>query len=105
MTGKGSDVARGGKHDDQLFDDEGRDELRGGAAVLPDQRATHDLRGASNGRATGEDDGYLKLVFDADQERESEREDADVDRRRAAQDRGDPPGGGTAAGRTRVPRR
>ena len=26
--------------------------------------ATHDLRGASNGRATGEDDGYLKLVFD-----------------------------------------
>lgn len=31
--------------------------------------ATHDLRGASNGRATGEDDGYLKLVFDADGER------------------------------------
>jgi len=31
--------------------------------------ATHDLRGASNGRATGEDDGYLKLVFDAVQER------------------------------------
>lgn len=31
--------------------------------------ATHDLRGASNGRATGEDDGYLKLVFDAAQER------------------------------------
>ncbi len=31
--------------------------------------ATHDLRGASNGRATGEDDGYLKLVFDAGQER------------------------------------
>jgi pyruvate/2-oxoglutarate dehydrogenase complex dihydrolipoamide dehydrogenase (E3) component len=27
--------------------------------------ATHDLRGASNGRATGEDDGYLKLVCDA----------------------------------------
>ena len=26
--------------------------------------ATHDLRGASNGRATGEDAGYLKLVFD-----------------------------------------
>jgi len=26
--------------------------------------ATHDMRGASNGRATGEDDGYLKLVFD-----------------------------------------
>jgi pyruvate/2-oxoglutarate dehydrogenase complex dihydrolipoamide dehydrogenase (E3) component len=31
--------------------------------------AMHDLRGASNGRATGEDDGYLKLVFDAAQER------------------------------------
>ena len=31
--------------------------------------ATHDMRGASNGRATGEDDGYLKLVFDAVQER------------------------------------
>jgi pyruvate/2-oxoglutarate dehydrogenase complex dihydrolipoamide dehydrogenase (E3) component len=31
--------------------------------------ATHDLRGASNGRATGEDDGYLKLVFDAADER------------------------------------
>ena len=31
--------------------------------------ATQDLRGASNGRATGEDDGYLKLVFDAAQER------------------------------------
>ncbi len=31
--------------------------------------ATHDLRGASNGRATGEDDGYLKLVFDAIHER------------------------------------
>jgi pyruvate/2-oxoglutarate dehydrogenase complex dihydrolipoamide dehydrogenase (E3) component len=31
--------------------------------------STHDLRGASNGRATGEDDGYLKLVFDAAQER------------------------------------
>ncbi len=31
--------------------------------------ATHDLRGASNGRATGEDDGYLKLIFDAAQER------------------------------------
>ncbi len=26
--------------------------------------AIHDMRGASNGRATGEDDGYLKLVFD-----------------------------------------
>ena len=31
--------------------------------------ATQDLRGTSNGRATGEDDGYLKLVFDAAQER------------------------------------
>jgi pyruvate/2-oxoglutarate dehydrogenase complex dihydrolipoamide dehydrogenase (E3) component len=31
--------------------------------------STQDLRGASNGRATGEDDGYLKLVFDAAQER------------------------------------
>ncbi len=31
--------------------------------------ATHDMRGASNGRATGEDDGYLKLVFDGAQER------------------------------------
>jgi pyruvate/2-oxoglutarate dehydrogenase complex dihydrolipoamide dehydrogenase (E3) component len=31
--------------------------------------ATHDMRGASDGRATGEDDGYLKLVFDAVQER------------------------------------
>jgi pyruvate/2-oxoglutarate dehydrogenase complex dihydrolipoamide dehydrogenase (E3) component len=31
--------------------------------------ATQDIRGASNGRATGEDDGYLKLVFDAAQER------------------------------------
>jgi pyruvate/2-oxoglutarate dehydrogenase complex dihydrolipoamide dehydrogenase (E3) component len=31
--------------------------------------ATQDMRGASNGRATGEDDGYLKLVFDAVQER------------------------------------
>ena len=31
--------------------------------------ATQDLRGASNGRATGEDDGYLKLVFDATDER------------------------------------
>ena len=30
---------------------------------------THDLRGSSNGRATGEDDGYLKLVFDPDTER------------------------------------
>jgi pyruvate/2-oxoglutarate dehydrogenase complex dihydrolipoamide dehydrogenase (E3) component len=31
--------------------------------------ATHDMRGASNGRANGEDDGYLKLVFDAADER------------------------------------
>jgi pyruvate/2-oxoglutarate dehydrogenase complex dihydrolipoamide dehydrogenase (E3) component len=31
--------------------------------------ATQDMRGASNGRATGEDDGYLKLVFDGAQER------------------------------------
>jgi pyruvate/2-oxoglutarate dehydrogenase complex dihydrolipoamide dehydrogenase (E3) component len=31
--------------------------------------ATHDMRGASNGRANGEDDGYLKLVFDAVEER------------------------------------
>jgi pyruvate/2-oxoglutarate dehydrogenase complex dihydrolipoamide dehydrogenase (E3) component len=31
--------------------------------------ATHDMRGASNGRATGEDDGYLKLVFDGAEER------------------------------------
>lgn len=26
--------------------------------------ATHDMRGASNGRATGEDGGFLKIVFD-----------------------------------------
>jgi pyruvate/2-oxoglutarate dehydrogenase complex dihydrolipoamide dehydrogenase (E3) component len=31
--------------------------------------ATHDMRGASNGRAMGEDDGYLKLVFEAEHER------------------------------------
>jgi pyruvate/2-oxoglutarate dehydrogenase complex dihydrolipoamide dehydrogenase (E3) component len=31
--------------------------------------ATHDMRGASNGRATGEDDGYLKLVFNGEDER------------------------------------
>ena len=31
--------------------------------------ATHDMRGASNGRATGEDAGYLKLVFDGATER------------------------------------
>jgi len=31
--------------------------------------STHDMRGASNGRATGEDDGYLKLVFEGGSER------------------------------------
>ncbi|MBI4636436.1 MAG: NAD(P)/FAD-dependent oxidoreductase [Candidatus Rokubacteria bacterium] len=31
--------------------------------------ATHDMRGASNGRATGEDAGYLKLVFDGASEK------------------------------------
>jgi pyruvate/2-oxoglutarate dehydrogenase complex dihydrolipoamide dehydrogenase (E3) component len=31
--------------------------------------ARHDMRGASNGRATGEDDGYLKLVFAEEDER------------------------------------
>ncbi len=31
--------------------------------------ATHDMRGASNGRATGEDAGYLKLVFDGQTEK------------------------------------
>ncbi|MBI3454931.1 MAG: NAD(P)/FAD-dependent oxidoreductase [Candidatus Rokubacteria bacterium] len=31
--------------------------------------STHDVRGASNGRATGEDDGYLKLVFEGRTER------------------------------------
>jgi dihydrolipoamide dehydrogenase len=31
--------------------------------------ATHEMRGASNGRAMGEDDGYLKLVFEAEHER------------------------------------
>lgn len=31
--------------------------------------STHDMRGASNGRATGEDAGYLKLVFDGPTER------------------------------------
>jgi pyruvate/2-oxoglutarate dehydrogenase complex dihydrolipoamide dehydrogenase (E3) component len=31
--------------------------------------AKHDMRGASNGRATGEDAGYLKLVFDGTTER------------------------------------
>ncbi len=31
--------------------------------------ATHDMRGASNGRATGEDAGYLKLLFDGTSEK------------------------------------
>jgi pyruvate/2-oxoglutarate dehydrogenase complex dihydrolipoamide dehydrogenase (E3) component len=31
--------------------------------------STHDTRGSSNGRATGEDGGYLKLVFDGPTER------------------------------------
>ncbi len=31
--------------------------------------ATHDMTGASNGRATGEDAGFLKLVFDGQTER------------------------------------
>ena len=31
--------------------------------------ATHDMRGASNGLATGEDAGYLKLVFDGSTEK------------------------------------
>ncbi len=39
------------------------------ASGVPCHVATHDMRGASNGRATGEDEGYLKLVFDAAQER------------------------------------
>lgn len=39
------------------------------ASGVPCHVATHDMRGASNGRATGEDDGYLKLVFDAVEER------------------------------------
>ena len=33
------------------------------------QVATHDMRGASNGVATGEDGGYFKLVFEAGTER------------------------------------
>src|SRR5688572_11976519 len=36
---------------------------------IPCHVARHDMRGASNGRATGEDDGYLSLVFDPDTER------------------------------------
>jgi pyruvate/2-oxoglutarate dehydrogenase complex dihydrolipoamide dehydrogenase (E3) component len=31
--------------------------------------STHDLKGASNGRAIGEDGGYLKLIFDGETER------------------------------------
>lgn len=31
--------------------------------------STHDLKGASNGRATGEDGGYLKLIFDGETEK------------------------------------
>jgi pyruvate/2-oxoglutarate dehydrogenase complex dihydrolipoamide dehydrogenase (E3) component len=36
---------------------------------LPCHTATHDMKGASNGVATGEDGGYLKLVFDGTTER------------------------------------
>ena len=39
------------------------------ARGVPCHVARHDMRGASNGRATGEDDGYLSLVFDPDTER------------------------------------
>jgi pyruvate/2-oxoglutarate dehydrogenase complex dihydrolipoamide dehydrogenase (E3) component len=39
------------------------------ARGIPCHVARHDMRGASNGRATGEDDGYLSLVFDPDTER------------------------------------
>ena len=39
------------------------------ARGLPCHVARHDMRGASNGRATGEDDGYLSLVFDPKTER------------------------------------
>jgi pyruvate/2-oxoglutarate dehydrogenase complex dihydrolipoamide dehydrogenase (E3) component len=31
--------------------------------------STHDMKGASNGRATGEDAGFLKLVFEGETER------------------------------------
>jgi pyruvate/2-oxoglutarate dehydrogenase complex dihydrolipoamide dehydrogenase (E3) component len=34
------------------------------ARGIPCAVSRHDMRGASNGRATGEDGGYLKLVFD-----------------------------------------
>ncbi len=39
------------------------------ARGIPCHVARHDMRGASNGRATGEDDGYLSLVFDPKTER------------------------------------
>jgi pyruvate/2-oxoglutarate dehydrogenase complex dihydrolipoamide dehydrogenase (E3) component len=39
------------------------------ARGIPCHVARHDMRGASNGRATGEDDGYLSLVFDPGSER------------------------------------
>ena len=39
------------------------------ARGIPCHVARHDMRGASNGRAMGEDDGYLSLVFDPDTER------------------------------------
>jgi glutathione reductase (NADPH) len=39
------------------------------ARGIPCHVARHDMRGASNGRAMGEDDGYLSLVFDPETER------------------------------------
>jgi len=51
--------------------------------------ATHDVRGASNGRATGDDDGYLKLVFDARGRAAARRPDGELCRRRAHPDGGD----------------
>jgi pyruvate/2-oxoglutarate dehydrogenase complex dihydrolipoamide dehydrogenase (E3) component len=36
---------------------------------LPSHVSTHDMRGASNGVVSGEDDGYLKLVFEPGTER------------------------------------
>jgi pyruvate/2-oxoglutarate dehydrogenase complex dihydrolipoamide dehydrogenase (E3) component len=39
------------------------------AGSVPCHVATQDMRGASNGRATSEDDGYLKLVLDGGRER------------------------------------
>lgn len=50
----------------------GRVGLTHGEALRREVRchvATHDMRGASNGRATGEDDGFLKLVFDGASEK------------------------------------